>query len=252
MSLHPPHLIDSSGSLTPSALIPFCAYQSNMTLLGQARPDLNFTVCSKLKPTVLEGQLCYSLDLRGIQKTKVGQNFGLLLILDPGSIDNEDVKERKVSHGSEIVSLDLQPVGAASSSAKIYLHTLESFTDYRAGTYALSVLKKMTGTQSFMKLSNKPCQLEISEECEMKRYIKEVQKQCGCVPWALSSALSLQVAPAVSKVFPLLPRTNFSVHPTPLPATQQSPKALQLVMSPALDSTQMWSSKRTQFLLMTK
>ena len=63
MSLHPPHLIDSSGSLTPAALIPFCAYQTNMTLLGQTRQDLPFPVCSQFQPVLFEGQLCYSLDL---------------------------------------------------------------------------------------------------------------------------------------------------------------------------------------------
>ena len=145
-----------------------------------------------------------------------------------------------------------------ADSARIYIHTLSqgmsSYSGYRAGSYGMSSLKKMSGTTRFLQLPEDTidCKLETFEECNTNLFIEQVQAQCGCVPWALSSALSLQVAPAVSKVFPLLPRTNFSVHPTPLPATQQSPKALQLVMSPALDSTQMWSSKRTQFLLMTK
>ena len=211
MSLNPPHLIDSSGSLTPSALIPFCAYQTNMTLLGQTNQDLNFTVCSKFKPAVLTGQLCYSLDLKGvmgIKKTKTGPNFGLLMVLDTGKTDNKAKTEPGRNQGNEIFSLDLQPLSAASSSAKIYLNTLERFTDYRAGTYALSVLKKMTGTQSSMKLADKPCQLELSEDCEKKRYIEEVQKQCGCVPWALSSAITLQVAPVVPQVFPSSPGSN--------------------------------------------
>ena len=74
MSLHPPHLIDSSGSLTPAALIPVCAYQTNMTLLGQTRHDLPFTVCDKFQPTVLEGQRCYELDLSKIGTNKANLN----------------------------------------------------------------------------------------------------------------------------------------------------------------------------------
>ena len=59
VSFHAPHLIDSSGSLTPAALIPFCSYKANMDMLGKTKDSLNFTACSQFKPTVLEGQLCY-------------------------------------------------------------------------------------------------------------------------------------------------------------------------------------------------
>ena len=55
VSHHAPHLIDSSGSLTPAALIPFCAYQTNMTLLGQKTEGINFIACSQFQPTLLEG-----------------------------------------------------------------------------------------------------------------------------------------------------------------------------------------------------
>ena len=150
VSLHPPHLIDSRGALTPAALIPFCAYQTNMTIMGMTSHGLNFTACSNFRPTVLAGQLCYSLDLsaiKGIKETKVGSKFGLMMVMDPGKVDHEDNEEKELLQGSEIVCLDLEPSSAATSSAKIYLNTLESFTDFRAGTYALSVLKKMTGTR---------------------------------------------------------------------------------------------------------
>ena len=168
--------------------------------MGLTSRGFNFTACSNFKPTVLTGQLCYSLDLSAITgiKTQVGPNFGLMMVLDPGRVENEDNEEKEVS---EIVSMDLQPVSAATSSAKIYLNTLESFTDFRAGTYALSVLKKMTGTQSFLKMADKPCQLEVFEDCENQRYLEEVKKHCGCVPWALSSALTLQVDASICQVF---------------------------------------------------
>ena len=76
VSFHLPHLIDSSGSLTPAALIPFCAYQTNTTLLGQTRQDLPFTACSQFQPTILEGQRCYSLNLTAIDTGKAGTGKG--------------------------------------------------------------------------------------------------------------------------------------------------------------------------------
>ena len=86
VSLHPPHLIDSDGKLTPGALIPFCAYQTNLSLLGSTRQDLPFPVCDKFKPTMIEGQLCYSIDLSTNDvQTKNKKGNSLLLLLDPGT-----------------------------------------------------------------------------------------------------------------------------------------------------------------------
>ena len=193
MSVHPPHLIDSSGSLTPAALIPFCAYQTNMSLLGQTRQDLPFTVCDQFQPTVLEGQRCYSLDLSKIStdNTKSGLKSGLVLIMDP--IEKEQTKQAEIK--DKITSLNFESIQYSGSSAKIHLNTLASFTDYRAGSYAMSGLKKMTGTDTFLELPDaaKKCKTKTFEECHVVRYIAEVQNQCGCVPWGLNSTMAQQV-----------------------------------------------------------
>ena len=54
------------SNILPSALIPFCAYQSNLKTLGTSIPGLNFPVCNAFRPTLLHGQLCYSLDIEKI------------------------------------------------------------------------------------------------------------------------------------------------------------------------------------------
>ena len=193
--LHPPHMVDSSGSLTPAALIPFCAYQTNMTLLGQTRPDLPFTFCSQFQPKVLEGQLCYSLDLSLLDKSKTnnGLKHGLVLILDSGTPGMSKSKPSRFRKGDTTTSLNLETASNAGNSARIYLNTLASFTDSRAGSFAMSVLKKTKGTKSFMNLpdNQKNCQIGTLENCQSQWYIKEVVARCGCVPWALSSGLSL-------------------------------------------------------------
>ena len=70
LSLHPIHLIpDKKGQLPPSALVPFCSYQGESNMLGQKRPELdNLTICDKFEPTILEGQLCYSIDVAKLGK----------------------------------------------------------------------------------------------------------------------------------------------------------------------------------------
>ena len=193
VSLHPAHLIDSSGSLTPGALIPFCSFQTNMNMLGEMKEGLNFTACNKFQPIVLEGQLCYSLNLTSIDtwKTKKGKGVGLVIIIDIGVQNAETLLIQDFNKNP----LAFAPSGVDAGSSRIYLNTLSSFTDYRAGSYAMNALKKMTGTESFLKQADKEkkCRIGTLEDCETKSFIDRVQKKCGCVPWALSSALGTKV-----------------------------------------------------------
>ena len=81
------------------------------------------------------------------------------------------------------------------NAVRIYLNTLTSFSDFRAGRYVMTGLKKMTGTPEFLKLDDqdRKCQIEPMEECFNKALIEEVKKECGCVPWALSSVVKVRI-----------------------------------------------------------
>ena len=194
VSLHPPHLLDSSGSLTPAALIPFCAYQTNMTLLGQKIEETNFISCSLFKPTVLEGQLCYELNLSSleIEDAGAGKRAGLMIVLDSGELSDDETQKEETAFEN---TLNLEPSGEDVGSARIYLNTLSSFTASSSGSYAMTALKKMTGTESFLKLTEniKRCRIGSVEDCQAKGYIEQVQKLCGCVPWALSRVVESKV-----------------------------------------------------------
>ena len=193
VSYHAPHLIDSSGSRTPAGLIPFCSYQGDMSMLGDMKSNLNFTACSQFKPTVLEGQRCYYLNLtsKDTGKTGTGKGAGLVIIIDIG-VQNTDETQSEDSNENP---LSLDSSGVDASSARIYLDTLASFTDSRAGSYPMTALKKMTGTESFLKQTDeeKKCRIETLEVCQARSYIDKVQEKCGCVPWALTTALGTKV-----------------------------------------------------------
>jgi hypothetical protein len=189
----------TNGSLTPAALIPFCAYQTAVSPLGQnIKSNIPFPVCDKFKPILLQGQLCYSLNLSRfkIDKTKSGVNSDLLLIIDPGNAnmyaDKDDAKHVKDNQAQTYSPKQLTDQG---TSAKIYLNTLSSFTAYTSGRYTMSVLKKMTGTENFLALpdTTKNCQIELLEECQVTRYIEEMLNKCSCVPWAFKNALTKKV-----------------------------------------------------------
>ena len=76
-SLNPPHLRESRGRLMPKALVPLCSYQGNM--IGKSFENL--TLCDKFEQSVLNGQLCYSLNLREAYplQSKNGQRNSLTL-----------------------------------------------------------------------------------------------------------------------------------------------------------------------------
>ena len=190
MSLHPAHVTRPSGALTAAALIPFCAYQTK--LLGERVPDLPFIPCDQFKPTVLGGQLCYSLNssLLSTTKAKDGKSNGLLLIVDTHRYLDENIKDLEIADDNTILTLNMESSSSNKGFAKIHLNTLASFQDSRAGSYAMSALKKITATKDFLSLEedDKGCKSETFEECHAARYIEEVKKQCGCVPWAVSGA----------------------------------------------------------------
>ena len=198
VSLDPPHLVDSKGKLTPAALIPFCAYDGDMNITGQYIPGLDFPICNKFKPTILDGQLCYAIDMKDVLKEKVtrpGRGFGLMLAIE------EKAKKSKVGSHNFVTSLQqgrlYTKIDISEFSSSIHLNNLVKYTDSRAGLYKMSVLKKMTGTEGFLGLADatKGCHIEDQAECERRKYVDEVQTSCGCLPWSLAPALNSQVFP---------------------------------------------------------
>ena len=141
LSLHPIHLKeDTNRNLPPSALVPFCFYQGNYHQLGEERQEPhNLTICDKFESTILESQLCYSLDVTKFERkaTKLGKRSGLFLLLDPNPYPMESTDGRVKAARND------------QESFKVYIHTLAPHTAYGPGAYAMHTLKRMTGKSSF-------------------------------------------------------------------------------------------------------
>ena len=171
---------DKDGNLPPSALVPFCSYQGDSSLLGQKIRELdNITMCDRFKPTILEGQLCYSLEIAKLDRkpTKSGKANGLFLLLDP--------------HPYQLSSSsNLDGNVQNQQSYKVYIHTLAPFTTKKAGSFAMNALKRMTGTENFHQLPDKQkkCQLHSREACQTKELLSRIKNNCSCVPWPLMTA----------------------------------------------------------------
>ena len=64
----------------PSALIPFCSFNSVMK--GKSWPNMSFPVCDLFDPVVHEGRLCYQMDMaEKMPKEKIVQGDGLTLLI---------------------------------------------------------------------------------------------------------------------------------------------------------------------------
>ena len=183
MSLHPVHLTpDDKGALPPSALVPFCSYQGESTILGERRLEQdNLTLCNKFEPTIFDGQLCYSLDMTKVEETKAGKTNGLWILLDPNPF--------RLNVSNEIESDDQM------HNFKVYVHTLASYTAFGPGEYAMTALKRMKGTKSFKQLPDKQkkCQAHNREECQTRKFLDQVRNNCSCVPWPLMTNNKEQV-----------------------------------------------------------
>ena len=111
------------------------------------------TYCDKFEPTTLEGQICYSLDVRKFERkdTKLGKKGGLFLLLDP--------------YPYPINSTNVKNAGNDQESFKVYIHTLAGHTAFTPGVYALHTLKRMTGKSNFYEIpdSQKECQVHSRE-----------------------------------------------------------------------------------------
>ena len=182
MSTHPPHLLDSNDRPTnaPVAFIPFCAYSGHFARLSAPLGNKDFYVCNKFQPTFLEGQLCYNLNVSSFvsidpKKTEPGKQDGIFFAIDLNDVNLHGNKVER-DDGKHMYSKSLN-----GHQPQIYINTLSRISDTRAGLYVMTVMKKMTGTESFLALPDKTkgCQLEPQDECEKRMYAEEARKQCG-------------------------------------------------------------------------
>ena len=176
---HPPHLT----STWSSALIPFCAYKTDMNISENplTLPGITYPFCSSFQPTMLEGQLCYKLTLNATSGQ--GKENELVLLLDY----NEDRSLQTLTKEDSIVfSKTEMNFGTAAGSlqgmaAKVQIHTLSPYVGFGGGKYKMTVVKRMKAKADFlgMAFEDRNCEVELYENCRTQKLLEK----CGCVPW---------------------------------------------------------------------
>ena len=178
---HPPHL---QGELnTGSSFIPFCAYKTNMTISEPEvlLPNISFPICTAFKPTILEGQLCYKLQVNATSGQGKNNELSLLLDYQPELSIHASSKQEEKRHHKIVRNLNFNTVGRLDTEeAKVHIDSLSSFMGFGGGIYQMTAVKRMTATDDFLKmpLKERNCEVELYENCRTKKLLEG----CKCVP----------------------------------------------------------------------
>ena len=176
----------------PSALIPFCSFGS--VLKGKFISNISFPVCDLFDPVVLDGRLCYQIDMtKEMPKASTVRGEGLTLIID-ANIDKSVSKEMKKEVKNNLKSFDLREAPVETKKfVELNIGTLAPYSAFGPGNYILTAVKRMSATEGFLSMSKKKreCEKEKFESCQ-KRLFQEGVKTCGCTPQSLIPALKNQ------------------------------------------------------------
>ena len=194
-----PHLLKSDVGLPPFSLIPFCAYQDQLDILGQNVSHFpSMPVCSHSKPTIVDGTVCHTISPRGL-KTKQGERFGIVIILDSSPVTLDlDLVQKHVPAKKETwkSSWSVDELGSRNE-AEVYFPNLNRFKGPSPGQFSMSGMKIMTATDQFLdqRGSSGSCSVRSYDECHQEAYIDRVTNDCGCTPFSLSLASFQKVNP---------------------------------------------------------
>ena len=125
MSNHPVHIMDQKGRMLPSSFIPFCEFGGNMSLVGTYFDKFDFPICDKFTPRILEGQLCYQIDVNEVKDQVDSKNalaHGFIFAMDYNEdkmIKEENMRKEEPTNLHEILGNEYD-----SLAAKIYIETL--------------------------------------------------------------------------------------------------------------------------------
>ena len=174
---HPPHLISNWSS----AFIPFCAYKTDLNFSRKSLHlnGTNFPLCSSFLPTVLEGQLCYKIQLN--QTSGRGKGNELMLLMDYNEDRSLPVSFEKSNDVKSFFNFGTLLGNVREVAGKVHINTLSSFNHFGGGALIMTDVKRMTATDDFLKMSlkDKKCEEEFFEDCRTRKLLEK----CNCVPW---------------------------------------------------------------------
>ena len=147
-----------------------------------------------------QGHSCYTLDVSSrLEKAyesldAFSKEAGLTLLLDYNT--ERSVNPERLGSGTDKAnekakdSLDMRVLTDMKKSfATVFIHTIAQFKGYGSGSYVMTAVKKMVGTNAYLNLPDdkKQCQQEVFEQCVQRQYIIQAKDKCACLPWTVKA-----------------------------------------------------------------
>ena len=118
---HPVHLQTKDENdkvyLSPTAMIPFCGFGGNLSVMGIKIDQFDVPVCNSFRPKIIQDQLCYTVDPNEY-KDKIDLEGDLSLSIFLHS--NEDRQMEDVDSIEEFITI-VETIG--KKVLKIHIHT---------------------------------------------------------------------------------------------------------------------------------
>ena len=126
ISNHPVHLKNKDGNINPSALIPFCGFGGDIAIMGETMDKVDYPICNKFRPRVLQGQLCYSVDVNEIKdqiETEKLHN-GLVLLIDYNRMRMLTFDNARTNQKNSTDVFDVMKLKENTQDFMIHIHTI--------------------------------------------------------------------------------------------------------------------------------
>ena len=166
-----------------------------MELLGENIENFSLPICTKFKPKLLNGQLCYNVDMGDIKSISQGPAGGFKFLMDY----NKDRMIRKIERMDSQISLEgLSELGGKvqgkEHEAKIYFDLLEPSVMFGPGDFVMTSVKEFIGTDQYLKWADgSSCQnKETISQCQSNSFLQNT-KVCGCRPFGFDSIMKDKV-----------------------------------------------------------
>ena len=127
---HPVHIVDEKKNYSPSAFIPFCSFAGNLSVMGARVSKFDLPVCDKFRPVILEGQLCYQVDvnqfMNQIDRKKL-MSHGLVFMMDYNSNWMGPLRNTQWDTDMEYEVFDEEENEDSNHDAIIYVKTIGKY-----------------------------------------------------------------------------------------------------------------------------
>ena len=191
------HLTNGECESIKTALIPFCEFGGDMSVMGVTMDDFDVPVCNSFRPKIVKDQLCYTVDPNEY-KHKIDKKGELSLSLfihynEDRQMEDGDQKKPKIT---------IDTIGTSSLYEKFFNLDFSEPLELPLGySYDFTFVKELIATDSFLTLDEdiRKCQVEPKNDCSTRKYLEDLKNKCQCLPFQLRSLIDQDVG-SIDKV----------------------------------------------------